>query len=303
MTLIALNHAGVLPSTPFLLLVEGVLTLTAGPMLILFAGSVLGSRVLPIVLLFAPVVLFLASATLAPGATLRSIPVDRLVFIQMVYTAGVGLMTIRAHAGSRRAAANQRLVLTTVGAMTALHVAQIARSLFPHEQALSNIVPWVGAILFSAAAGAVFLGGRVTALEPLTESLPKPTAETAALADSIDRALAGGLLKNSQLSLNEVAEVVGVTSEATARAVVAARGMSFAEYLVRLRIEEAKRLLGDPKEARTSMEAIGALAGFGSRSAFYQSFGDQVGMSPAAYRRDIAAERVQKPKSGQQSSV
>jgi AraC-like DNA-binding protein len=44
------------------------------------------------------------------------------------------------------------------------------------------------------------------------------------------------------------------------------------------------------------MEAIGLLVGFGSRSAFYKAFNDQVGLSPAAYRRE---EGVQNLDSGQ----
>nr|HRK63217.1 helix-turn-helix domain-containing protein [Terricaulis sp.] len=72
--------------------------------------------------------------------------------------------------------------------------------------------------------------------------------------------------------------------------------MTFPEYLQHARVEETKRLLRDPAETRTSVEAIGLLAGFGSRSAFYKAFGDRVGMSPAAYR---AHNGVQTAESGQ----
>ena len=46
------------------------------------------------------------------------------------------------------------------------------------------------------------------------------------------------------------------------------------------------------------MEAIGLLAGFGSRSGFYKAFAEQVGMSPAAYR---AQKAVQSAESGHQA--
>jgi AraC-like DNA-binding protein len=302
MTLIALNHAGIVASNQFTLLIDSALILASGPLLTLFAGTLLVRPVRPF-LLFVPLVLFLAAAILVPAIMLMPVPVDRLIFVQMAYTAWVGMMVVRTRAHGRRSAANRRLVLITVCAMGALHAAQLARTLFPSEAALTNIVPWVGALLFTVAAGAVFLGGRVTTLEPLTETTLRPTPEAIALAEGVDCALAKGLLKDPKLSLNEVAGAVGAPAEAIAKAVVATRGMSFAEHLLRLRIAEAKRLLGDPNEARTSMEAIGALAGFGSRSAFYKAFSDHVGMSPAAYRRDSAAEDVQNTESGQQSSL
>jgi AraC-like DNA-binding protein len=106
-----------------------------------------------------------------------------------------------------------------------------------------------------------------------------------ALLTHLDAALgSSALLSNANFSLAEAARVAAATPEAVAIALAGERGLTFKEYLTRVRIDEAKRLLVNPAEARTSMEAIGLLAGFGSRSAFYKAFHDQTGVSPAAFR-------------------
>jgi transcriptional regulator GlxA family with amidase domain len=111
-----------------------------------------------------------------------------------------------------------------------------------------------------------------------------------ALAAAFDAQLRSGLLRDAELSLPRAAAAVDAAPAALSRALLAVHGKSFAEHLQSLRIEEAKRLLDDPAEARTSMEAIGLLAGFGSRSGFYKAFSDHAGMSPAAWRTRKAVQ-------------
>ena len=60
-------------------------------------------------------------------------------------------------------------------------------------------------------------------------------------------------------------------------------------------VEEAKRLLRAPSEARSSIEAIAKLSGFRSRSSFYTAFQAQVGMTPKLYSR---VRRFQRARAG-----
>ena len=54
-----------------------------------------------------------------------------------------------------------------------------------------------------------------------------------------------------------------------------------------LRMQHARMLLSDPKETKTSIEAIALLSGYHSRSAFYEAFKKAQGTTPASYRNSI----------------
>jgi AraC-like DNA-binding protein len=191
------------------------------------------------------------------------------------------------------------MALAAVGALAVLHGAQIVRMVFSEVEAVEDVVPLVGAAAFLALAGFVYFGGRVAALEPLTEASLAPTEEMQSLIGNLDKALLAGLLRDANLSQAQAAMAINATSQDVATALAAVHGVSFAEHIQRLRVQEARRLLADPREARTSMEAIGLLAGFGSRSAFYKAFRDVVGESPAAYRAGNPRNRVQMQENGQ----
>lgn len=296
--LIAIDHANAPLDPTISAFAEGALTLLVGPLLVLFVSRLLGLRQAHVVL-FAPLALFLAAALAWPAWTAQAFVVERLVLVQMGYTAYAAFRVFSFEAVGQRAARTRRIAIAALGAFVALHIAQIVRMLWPRVDAVSDIVPLVGAAAFVALTAAVYFGGRMTALEPLTEAAPAPTEEARALLAALDRILETGLLRDANLTLAQTAARLGVTPDAVLRGLVAVRGLSFIEYLQRRRVEEAQRLLNDPAEARTSMEAIGLLAGFGSRSAFYKAFTEIVGISPAAYRAQHEAKGVQKPEIGQ----
>ena len=293
-TLISIDHAGA-PWDPHISAVlEGVLTLASGPLLVLFVASLLGRRA-PSWLLFAPLAAFLAATALWPTWAMRAFVIERLVLVQMLFTLGAAGVVLLHRPAGRRSAQARNLAAASVAALAVLHLAQAARLLWPGADALREIVPLVGAAAFFAATCAVYFGGRIGALEPLVDA-PSPADETALqLVAQLEAKLRAGLLREADLTLGRAAAALAAAPGEVSHAVLAVHGQSFAEYLQALRIEEAKRLLDDPAEARTSMEAIGLLVGFGSRSGFYKAFGDRVGMSPAAWRTRNA---VQNPKNG-----
>lgn len=62
-------------------------------------------------------------------------------------------------------------------------------------------------------------------------------------------------------------------------------GTNFFEFMNRYRVEEAKRLLGDPAHADKTILDILLQSGFNSKSAFHRFFGRLVGVSPTEYRK------------------
>ena len=59
-------------------------------------------------------------------------------------------------------------------------------------------------------------------------------------------------------------------------------GMSFSDYLIQVRVENAKSLL---KRFDLSVDAISKKCGFNSLAHFSRTFKDRVGLSPLKYRK------------------
>lgn len=69
-------------------------------------------------------------------------------------------------------------------------------------------------------------------------------------------------------------------------------GESFADFINRYRVEEAKRLLAEAGASRTVMD-IGMEAGFASNATFYRAFRKHVGQTPREFLSDAAASNVE----------
>ncbi len=84
------------------------------------------------------------------------------------------------------------------------------------------------------------------------------------------------------LALGDVAREVFVSPWYLSRLFKATCGVSFQDYLTRVRIDKAKALLRDTD---MSCKAIGQMVGYSSASYFSQVFKRSVGMSPGEFRR------------------
>ncbi|WP_394175978.1 helix-turn-helix domain-containing protein [Thalassotalea litorea] len=62
-------------------------------------------------------------------------------------------------------------------------------------------------------------------------------------------------------------------------------GVNFYEFVNKYRIEEAKKMLIDPKESKTTITDIYLAVGFNSKSVFYTFFKKFEGMTPSKYRQ------------------
>ena len=92
----------------------------------------------------------------------------------------------------------------------------------------------------------------------------------------------GQIYENDDLSLNNVAEQLGLTGHQLSELVNSNFNLSFPRYVRHHRIEAAKRMLLAEPDA--SVLSIGLATGFKSQSSFYAAFRDLAGQAPAAYR-------------------
>lgn len=297
-SLIALDHSGIGASWAAMSAAEGALTFASGPLFLLFVAASVGARINLKALAAALVVVALAAISAARVYSLQ-LAADRLVVVQMAFTAAAAVIVARSGALKGKVTRSRKFVIAAIAGLTVLHAAQLIRTFWPDAMRFRDIVPYVGSGAMFALSAAVFFGGRLGFLESLTEPPRIATDAMRSLVARLEAALSGGLLKKADITVQDAAAAVGVPADALTEAVRAVTGAGFSARLLQLRVEEAQRLLADPAESRTSMEAIGLLAGFGSRSAFYQAFGEKVGMSPAAYRRSLAEKPVQNTKAGQ----
>jgi two-component system response regulator YesN len=83
------------------------------------------------------------------------------------------------------------------------------------------------------------------------------------------------------IPLQEMAKLLGQSPSAISHRLERKFGMSYSDYLARLRMEEAKRLL---RHTKLSATAIGPRVGIRDQSNFTKTFKRFIGMTPAEYR-------------------
>ena len=93
---------------------------------------------------------------------------------------------------------------------------------------------------------------------------------------------------SDEMSLNGIADVVGVSPQHLARAFGAATGRSLMAYARGRRLTEAVRRLAD---GDASILAVALDHGYGSHGAFTRAFRDEFGVTPKAFRRNRRSTR------------
>ena len=92
---------------------------------------------------------------------------------------------------------------------------------------------------------------------------------------------------DSRLTLGQLARAIDTPERELSALFGDSVDGNFYNFVNRYRVQEAKELLGSPAETRTSVEAIGLMAGFRSRSTFYDAFRKDTGKTPAQYRKEL----------------
>jgi AraC-like DNA-binding protein len=92
----------------------------------------------------------------------------------------------------------------------------------------------------------------------------------------------------SDLTLGQLAVRTGVPQHQISQVLNQHLGMSFFDYINRLRVEEVKRCLADAAFSDQSVLEIGLEAGFNSKAAFNAAFKKFAGVTPTAYRNQAS---------------
>ncbi len=92
-----------------------------------------------------------------------------------------------------------------------------------------------------------------------------------------------------QLTLERIAEGIAVSTRSLQRRFNAALGRSVSAEIRRLRLEKAKRMLGEPDR---QISEIARLVGFGQPGRMSEAFQRELGLSPSDYRRKVLGERT-----------
>lgn len=92
--------------------------------------------------------------------------------------------------------------------------------------------------------------------------------------------------KNDTLTRETISEMIGTNRTYLTRIITDKAGMTFNQYINSYRIKEALSILSDPKND-IPLKALSAEMGFSSMTTFYKVFQDEVGMTPAKYRKKI----------------
>jgi AraC-like DNA-binding protein len=274
MTLIVLVHGGVIQETVFIILLELGLTLFAGLAIFDFVRAAT-TRPLPI-WAYGWVPLIGAGLVLLEGGTESGL--DRLaVSIQMGFTLLATVHWLR-HGGPE--GERDHLVFALLVGATLVHLAQAIRTNAAAFGAFEDVVPLLGGLVAVGLTVVVLLrAGLVRRIQV------SPARSDDALVRRFELLLdEERVFLDPGLSLSDAAVRLGVAPQRLSAA-LNVKGAGFYERIARARIAEAQRLLRDPAEARTSIEAVALLSGFKSRSSFYEAFAKETGLTPAAYRK------------------
>jgi AraC-like DNA-binding protein len=150
----------------------------------------------------------------------------------------------------------------------------------------------VAAIMVAAAA--TFLQARTTLIGAARRPDLRPDGRSEAADRIVIEKLAGVMAaeawRREGLTIGDLATELDVPEHRLRRLINQRLGYrNFADFLNGHRIEAAKRRLGDPAEARTSIAAVAFDLGFGSLGPFNRAFRAATGATPTAWRRQALA--------------
>ena len=125
-----------------------------------------------------------------------------------------------------------------------------------------------------------------------TAAPPRPPADPALVARVVDAFETAHLYRVPDLTLDALAQHVGVSANAISHVVNEGLGQSFADVVNGYRLEEVKRRLLTPDADRFTVLALAFDAGFNSKTTFNRIFKERTGYTPREYRTAGAAEKL-----------
>ncbi|MDH4047394.1 MAG: helix-turn-helix transcriptional regulator [Gammaproteobacteria bacterium] len=268
-----------LPVTSWFLSSDYFIALTASALFIDYVAGSLRRRNLSRLIYLPPFAFVAVALVLGEGFVLGP-AINFVVILQIAYTCLTTWIFVRSSSGLVNRP--RHLFLLLVG-LWILHVFQFGRMLLPGVGWLFDIVPLIGAVIFLAFTVLVLTDPRaMRTLRQLNTGADLSKDRTAAIENYM---LVEQPYLDIRLSLERLADGLDIPPRELSQVIGASPNGSFYNFVNRFRVDEARRLLCDPAEARTSVEAIGLMSGFRSRSTFYEAFRRETGMTPAQYRR------------------
>lgn len=92
---------------------------------------------------------------------------------------------------------------------------------------------------------------------------------------------------NPMTTLETIAERLQLSKTHVSRLINSEMQQNFSDYLNKLRVEEAKQYLQNPKFSNYTLVAIGLEAGFSSKTTFNNAFKKHTGKTPSEFRKNI----------------
>jgi AraC-like DNA-binding protein len=90
------------------------------------------------------------------------------------------------------------------------------------------------------------------------------------------------------ITLDEIAKRMAINRSYLSKTINEHFGKNFNEFINEYRIMIARQLLTDPSKNHFSIEGIGQMAGFNSKSTFYSCFKKSTGLTPSYYRKSVS---------------
>ncbi len=113
--------------------------------------------------------------------------------------------------------------------------------------------------------------------------------DRARLAQAIERVMQRErLYRDPMLSLPRLASAVGSNANDVSQVLNAHFGLGYHDYVARLRVADAQRILNDPDRTETLLEIL-LEVGFNSKSVFNAAFKRETGLTPSEFRRRALA--------------
>ena len=91
----------------------------------------------------------------------------------------------------------------------------------------------------------------------------------------------------SGITLEEISQKMGINRTYLSNTINEHFGKNFNELINDYRIKVARQLLTDPSKDHFSIEGIGQMAGFNSKSTFYSCFKKSTGITPSYFRKSV----------------
>jgi AraC-like DNA-binding protein len=280
LTTFALVDQGWLRVTRTLQLVDHTLSLVVSALFVDYMSGSLRRRGAP-AWVYLPAATFFFVALIGGGPVFSTIRIGHLVLVQVVYTVAATALFARSRAV--RAKRPQHLAYL-LGGMWLTHVAQVTRALQPDVGWIFDAVPLMGTAFILGLTILVLTDSR-TLRAYTQEPDPSPGPDEFGI-EALDHFMRNRKpFLDAALKVESLAQLTGVSSRELSKLINQHTGAHFYEYVNGHRVAEARRLLTEPGETSTSVEAIGLLVGFRARSTFYEAFRRVTGQTPAAYRR------------------